>query len=386
MFPYNGRYNMMVTDETETMHPEVRKILIIEDEFPMRYLIEYQLKQNGYEVCLAKDGPDGLKVMAHNRPDLVLLDVMMPGMDGFEVCTRIKDNPETADIPVIFVTASELHDYRLRAFDVGAAEYITKPFRAEELVRQITAVLERQSGIQEEEMVEQTVPETVQAGHVVSLFSPKGGVGVTTLTIQLAEAIALQAGRPSVIIDFDLPLGGVAPMLRLFPRHDIVELLKVAPEYITLSMIDEFALRHRENIFVIPAPGRLIDPATSPDTTTLKRVTDILTAAGHTVLIDVGNHLRQCTVDVLSNCQLILGVTSGQPLANQQLNLFLESANQLGLDSRCILPVINEMAGPVREITLSRVPAARLPYTGDPTDTKLWLKQQGLRKLVSLLY
>jgi DNA-binding response OmpR family regulator len=377
---------MMVTDETETMHPEVRKILIIEDEFPMRYLIEYQLKQNGYEVCLAKDGPDGLKVMAHNRPDLVLLDVMMPGMDGFEVCTRIKDNPETADIPVIFVTASELHDYRLRAFDVGAAEYITKPFRAEELVRQITAVLERQSGIQEEEMVEQTVPETVQAGHVVSLFSPKGGVGVTTLTIQLAEAIALQAGRPSVIIDFDLPLGGVAPMLRLFPRHDIVELLKVAPEYITLSMIDEFALRHRENIFVIPAPGRLIDPATSPDTTTLKRVTDILTAAGHTVLIDVGNHLRQCTVDVLSNCQLILGVTSGQPLANQQLNLFLESANQLGLDSRCILPVINEMAGPVREITLSRVPAARLPYTGDPTDTKLWLKQQGLRKLVSLLY
>ncbi len=384
MFPYNGRYNMMVADETETMHQEVRKILIIEDEFPMRYLIEYQLKQNGYEVNLAKDGPEGLKAISHSRPDLVLLDVMMPGMDGFEVCTHIKNNPETADIPVIFVTASELHDYRLRAFDVGAAEYITKPFRAEELVQQITAVLERQH--ETEERTVTAVPEKVQTGHVVSLFSPKGGVGVTTLTIQLAEAIALQTGRPSVIIDFDLPLGGVAPMLRLFPRHDIVELLKVAPEYITLSMIDEFALRHRESIFVIPAPGRLIDPATSPDMTTLKHITDILTTEGHNVLIDVGNHLSQCTVDVLSNCKLILGVTSGQPLANQQLNLFMESADQLGLDSRCILPVINEMAGPVREITLSRVPAARLPYTGDPTDTKLWLKQQGLRKLVSLLY
>ncbi|MCL4265457.1 MAG: response regulator [Anaerolineae bacterium] len=378
---------MMVTDEIETMHQEVRKILIIEDEFPMRYLIEYQLKQNGYEVSLAKDGVEGLKAIVLHRPDLVLLDVMMPGMDGFEVCTHIKNNPETADIPVIFVTASEAYDYRLRAFDVGAAEYITKPFRAEELVRQITAVLERQQGVYEEEEEEGTaVPETVPTGHVISLFSPKGGVGVTTLTIQLAEAIALQAGQSSVIIDYDLPLGGVAPMLRLTPRHDIVELLKVAPEYITLSMIDEFTLRHSDNIFVIPAPGRLMDPNTSPNSAAFKRVTDILTAAGHNVLVDVGSHINQCVVDVLAHSKLILAITSGQQVANQHVNTFLESADRLGLDSRCILPVINELAGPVREFTLSRVPAARIPFTGDPSDTKLWLKQQGLRKLVSLLY
>ncbi len=386
MFLFSDKYSNMAEAEMENMHPEVQKILIIEDEFPMRYLIEYQLKQNGYEVNLAKDGPTGLQAITHSRPDLVLLDVMMPGMDGFEVCTHIKNNPETADIPVIFVTASEVHDYRLRAFDVGAAEYITKPFRAEDLVRQITTVLDRQQEPDEEEETATAVPEPVQTGYVVSLFSPKGGVGVTTLTIQLAEAIALQVGRPSVIIDLALPLGGVAPMLRLFPRHDIVELLKVAPEYITLSMIDEFALRHRESIFVIPAPGRVIDPAIRPNVITLNHITKILTAEGHNVLIDVGSQINQCTVDILKNSKLILGITSGQPLANQQLNTFMESADRLGLDSRRILPVINEMAGPVREITLSRVPAARLPYTGDPTDTKLWLKQQGLRKLVSLLY
>lgn len=376
----------MVEDEIKTMPQEVRKILIIEDEFPMRYLIEYQLKQNGYEVCLAKDGPDGLKAIAHNRPDVVLLDVMMPGMDGFEVCTQIKNNPETADIPVIFVTASEVRDYRLRAFDVGAAEYMTKPFRAEELVEQITAVIERQQGGHEETETETAVAETVQAGHVISLFSPKGGVGVTTLTIQLAEAIAIQTEQPSIIIDFALPLGGVAPMLHLFPRHDIVELLKILPEYITLNTIDEFALRHRDNVFIIPAPGRLINPQTNLPMAAFKQVTDILTAAGYNVLIDTGSHINQYVVDVLAGSKLILAITSGQAVANQHLNTFMESADRLGLDSRRILPVINEMAGPVRDITLSRVPAARIPYTGDASETKLWLKQQGLRKLVSLLY
>ncbi len=376
----------MLEDEIKTMHQEVRKILIIEDEFPMRYLIEYQLKQNGYEVCLAKDGPDGLKAIAHNRPDVVLLDVMMPGMDGFEVCTEIKNNPETADIPVIFVTASEVREYRLRAFDVGAAEYMTKPFRAEDLVQQITAVIERQHGVDEETQPDTAVPETVQAGHVISLFSPKGGVGVTTLTIQLAEAIAIQAEQPSLIIDFDLPLGGVAPMLHLFPRHDIVELLKILPEYITLSTIDEFTLRHRDNVFIIPAPGRLMNPQTNLSMAAFKQVTDILTAEGYNVLIDTGSHINQYVVDVLAGSKLILAITSGQPVANQHLNTFIESADRLGLDSRRILPVINEMAGPVRDITLSRVPAARIPYTGDASETKLWLKQQGLRKLVSLLY
>lgn len=376
----------MLEDEIKTMPQEVRKILIIEDEFPMRYLIEYQLKQNGYEVCLAKDGPDGLRAIALNRPDVVLLDVMMPGMDGFEVCTEIKNNPETADIPVIFVTASEVHDYRLRAFDVGAAEYMTKPFRAEELVQQITAVIERQQEVVEETEPDTAVPETVQAGHVISLFSPKGGVGVTTLTIQLAEAIAIQAERPSIIIDFDLPLGGVAPMLHLSPRHDIVELLKISPEYITLSTIDEFTLRHRDNVFIIPAPGRLMNPQTNLHMAAFKQITDILTAEGYNVLIDTGSHINQYVVDVLAGSKLILAVTSGQPVANQHLNTFIESADRLGLDSRHILPVINEMAGPVRDITLSRVPAARIPYTGDASETKLWLKQQGLRKLVSLLY
>lgn len=370
---------------------ETRKILIIEDEFPMRYLIEYQLKHNGFVVNLAKDGPDGLKAIHQDRPDLVLLDVMMPGMDGFEVCQHIKNDPETAEIPVIFVTASEVGEYRARAFDVGAAEYMTKPFRPDELMQQITTALQRvevaygEEDEEEESDTDTAVSKQKQIGHIISLFSPKGGVGVTTLTVQLAEAITIHTQRPIVLIDFDLPLGGIAPMLRLFPRHDIVELLTVPKEYLTLDVIDQFALRYRDNMFIIAAPGRLMDPDSCPDMDAFARVVELLTQAGYDIVMDMGHQLSRWSVTALAASHFIFAVTSGQPLANRQVDVFLKSADHLGLDPRRIMPVINEMFGAVREVTLSRVPAARIPYNGDPSDTKLWLKEQGLRKLVSLL-
>jgi pilus assembly protein CpaE len=368
------------------MQQDNKKILIIEDEFPMRYLIEYQLKHNGYVVNLAKDGPDGLKAIQQDRPDLVLLDVMMPGMDGFEVCLHIKNNPETADIPVIFVTASEVYDYRTRAFDVGAAEYMTKPFRPEDLVEQIKAVIHRSGATYEGVYSETAVSQQKTNGQTISLFSPKGGVGVTTLAVQFAEAITVHAERPVVLIDLHLPLGGLAPMLRLFPRHDITELLKVPKSYVTMEIVDQFAMRYRDNIYLIPAPGRLLDPQLNLNMETFRHVLDLLTKGGYEVVVDVGSQLSKYAIEALAASQLTFIVTSGQAVSNQQVDAVLQAADHFGLDARRLMPVINEVAGPVREVTLSRVPVARLPFSGQPSDTKLWLKEQGLRKMVTLLY
>lgn len=369
------------------MSQETKKILIIEDEFPMRYLIEYQLKHNGYEVNLAKDGLTGLKEIQKNRPDLVLLDVMMPGMDGFEVCQRIKQAPETSDIPVIFVTASEAYEYRLRAFDVGAAAYVTKPFRPEQLVEQITAVLYRQAANEQPETEpEANVPTAVTPGYVTSFFSPKGGVGLTTLAIQYAEAVTLRTGKTAVLIDLHLPLGGVAPMLHLFPQHDIIELLNIPHEYISISTIDQFVLRYQEKLFVIPAPGRLINLNVTPNLTVFRHVLETLTQAGYEVVIDVGSAINPYTVEVMSLSELVFVVTSGDPLTDQLVNTFCQTADQLGLKQRRLMPVINELLGPVQEISLTHLPVARIPFTKAPSDTQLWLKEQGLRKMVALLY
>lgn len=368
------------------MSDDTKKILIIEDEFPMRYLIEYQLKHNGYEVHLAKDGVTGLNEIQKNRPDLVLLDVMMPGMDGFEVCERIKRNPATTDIPVIFVTASEAHEYRARAFDVGAAEYITKPFRPEQLVEQITAVLCPQSGNDAEAGVETETAVEPSTGYVTALFSPKGGVGLTTLAIQYAEAITMRTGKTAVIIDLHLPLGGVAPMLQLFPQHDIIELLNIPQEYISINTIDQFALRHQEKLFVIPAPGRLINLNVTPNMTAFRHVLDTLTQAGYEVVIDVGNAITPYAVEVMALSEIVFVVTSGEPLTDQLINNFCQNADQLGLKQRRLMPVMNELFGPIQQISLTQLPVARIPFTRNPSDTQLWLKEQGLRKMVALLY
>lgn len=364
---------------------ESKKILIIEDEFPMRYLIEYQLRQSGYVVNLAKDGADGLKAIQQNPPDLVLLDIMMPDMDGFEVCTRIKSNPETAHIPVIFVTASEVHEYRGRAFDVGAAEYLTKPFQPDELVAQITAVLHHTEATYEEMSPETVVLSQKATGHITSLFSPKGGVGVTTLAIQFAEALLLQSGRPVMLVDLNLPLGGIAAQLHLFPRHDILELLNIPKEHLNLDIIQQFTLHYRDNMFIIPAPGRLIDPHTQPNMESFERVAELLTGAGYELILDVGSHLTSYAASALVASDLLFVVSSGEPVANQQVDIFIKSADQLQIKPRRIMPVINELYGAAPEATLCRVPVARIPFANAPSDTGVWLKEQGLRKMVSLL-
>jgi len=110
------------------------KILAVDDNPENVELINDILATSGYMVIPAKDGPTALALAESHEPDLVLLDVNMPGMDGFEVCTRLKSNDKTAHIPVIMVTAMNDVDYRVRGLTVGADDYLSKPFSPRELI------------------------------------------------------------------------------------------------------------------------------------------------------------------------------------------------------------------------------------------------------------
>ena len=105
------------------------KILVIEDDPDIQQLIHLALEfTGGYEVALASDGPEGLGKAAAERPDLILLDAMMPGMDGFEVCRRLKGDAATSGIPVVFLTAKAQANEIEEGLRLGAAGYLTKPF------------------------------------------------------------------------------------------------------------------------------------------------------------------------------------------------------------------------------------------------------------------
>lgn len=117
-------------------------ILIVDDNNKNLQFLGALLKENGYEVGAAGDGSKALAFLEETKPSLILLDIMMPGMDGYEVCRRIKQNNLTSSIPIIFLTAKSENDDLISAFEAGCVDYITKPFNSLELLARVKTHVE----------------------------------------------------------------------------------------------------------------------------------------------------------------------------------------------------------------------------------------------------
>ncbi|MCB1371854.1 MAG: response regulator, partial [Rhodobacteraceae bacterium] len=119
------------------------KILVIEDEEPISQLLAYNLSKEGFTVATSSDGDEAMIAVDESRPDLVLMDWMLPNVSGIELCRQLRSRSETRDIPVIMLTARGEEEDRVRGLDVGADDYVTKPFSMSELVARMRAVLRR---------------------------------------------------------------------------------------------------------------------------------------------------------------------------------------------------------------------------------------------------
>lgn len=176
--------------QPRTINMSGKRILIVDDEAPMRHLLSKQLKRAGFDPTTAADGEAALAAatgLLNGAPtfDAVVLDVVMPGMDGFEVCRRLKANPRTDGIPVIFLSASCSGEFRRRAFSVGAADFLAKPFQTHELPVYIQATLRRGDG------------PARSTGHIVSVIGDNRAAGGAATAIRLAETAALQGPGPA---------------------------------------------------------------------------------------------------------------------------------------------------------------------------------------------
>jgi len=119
-----------------------KKILLIEDDDSMVKILEFRLKKNGFNVVVALDGEEGMEKVKKNKLDLVILDLMLPKLPGEEVCRRMRKDRETADIPVIMLTAKALDVDRIVGKVIGADYYITKPFDPEDLLKKINKLID----------------------------------------------------------------------------------------------------------------------------------------------------------------------------------------------------------------------------------------------------
>lgn len=118
-----------------------KRILVIEDEEALANMMKIRLEKNGYDVLLAYDGEDGLKKTKEEMPDLILLDIILPIMDGWTVCKQLKADPKTKAIPIIVISAIEKRALTEKSTDAGADDYILKPLNAKDLLAKIAALI-----------------------------------------------------------------------------------------------------------------------------------------------------------------------------------------------------------------------------------------------------
>ncbi len=120
-----------------------KTVLVIDDEAELLKLLDYNLTKAGYLALTAKDGPTGLALARRHHPDLIILDVMMPGMDGWEVCKAVRGDPALAAVPVLMLTAKAEESDRVLGLELGADDYVVKPFGIREVLARVKALLRR---------------------------------------------------------------------------------------------------------------------------------------------------------------------------------------------------------------------------------------------------
>ena len=180
------------------------RVLVAEDERDVAELIRYTLAREGFEVVVATNGADALREARESRPDLVLLDLMLPQVNGWELCRRLKQDPATRMLPVIMLTARAEEGDKVLGFELGADDYVTKPFSTRELVARVRAVVRRSRPPEVEERRHR-----IKVGDLVvdrQRFEVTVGGRAVTLTPKEFELLATLAAEPGRVFGRDVLL------------------------------------------------------------------------------------------------------------------------------------------------------------------------------------
>ncbi len=252
-----------------------KRILVVDDDPQLQRLLQLALKREGYDVKVVSTGEEAIASVLTFQPDLILMDVMMPDMDGYEATKRIRRMPQGRDIPVIFLSALTQVEAKVKGLRVGGTDYVTKPVNLPELLARIEAHL----GL--------TLP---PLGQLVTVMGARSGVGTTTFVVNLA--LAVQEKSPSskiMIVDWRRPVGDVAIFLGLLEPPSLDMLLP------GVTRVDEEALSQIVTEYVpgISVVAGSADPAAAQHMD-MERMSDVLETAlvmADYVIVDVGPFL-----------------------------------------------------------------------------------------------
>jgi pilus assembly protein CpaE len=309
------------------------KILIVDDDQNVQRLLQYTLKQEGYDVVVAADGAEGFRLWGAEAPDLILLDVMLPKLDGYQVATKIRtEEGESAHVPIIMLTAEREVEQKVRGLKAGADDYLIKPFHPAELMARIKSLLARFSP---KDLMLSRPP----LGRILAFYGAKGGVGTTTISINAAIALHRELGRKVCLVDGNLQFGDHRVFLDLgLDRKSIVDVV-TAPS-MDGDLIRQVMVKHDSGVDLLLAPP-------SPETAELVRPEHLPAIMEHLrnlydyVIVDIDKRLDDINLGVFESADTIFVVMTADLSCLKNVRLILETVDHLGYPASKVQLVLN---------------------------------------------
>jgi pilus assembly protein CpaE len=338
------------------------RILVVDDDPVNLKLVFAVLKQAGYDVFTAASGPEALSRVDEILPELIVSDVEMPEMNGYELTRRLRQKANTAQLPIMILTSHDTVQEKIKGFEAGADDYMTKPFEPAELQARIRVLLRRVTALPAES---QRIK-----GKTIAVFSLRGGVGTSTIAANLATGLAQMWSCGTGLIDLVLTSGQSALMLNLPLRKTWADLAHAPIGEMDAALIEQVFLHHASGAFVLAAPNR----PEQAELITGDKVSHVLTVLKeryHYLVLDLPHDFSATTLAGLDNADEILLVLAPEVASLHAATCALDVFDTLKYPRNIVRLVLNwtfERRGLARkeiEDALARLIDVIVPFAPD---------------------
>jgi pilus assembly protein CpaE len=308
------------------------KILIVDDDLDTLKLVGLILQRHGYEIIAANGGLPALQKAAAERPDIILLDLMMPDLDGYEVTRRLRADTSLAHIPIVMFTAKTMLDDKVAGFEAGADDYLTKPTHPSELIAHVKALLARSQG-------PRAAAQAAERGRMVGFLSAKGGVGLTTVALNFS-ALATQAGHDVILADLHPGSGSLSLMLGAAQNQSLAALVTKPVGDINQRAVQAQLVSHASGLRLLPCSVAPSEAGLMNNVTQVEAIVKTLNTMCKLLVLDMGTGIVEATRRIAPLCESVVVTTDPTRPSVMQTKALLSDLNTLGLTTGKIEVVI----------------------------------------------
>jgi CheY-like chemotaxis protein len=362
------------------------KILVVDDDVDTLRLVGLMLQRQGYEIAAASSGRQALSMARSEDPDLIILDVMMPDMDGYEVTRRLRTDQSTASIPIIMFTAKTQIDDKVTGFEAGADDYLTKPTQPRELFAHVKAVLARTSKARTPAPHTSATPPS-ERGHVVGVLAAKGGLGVTTVALNLGVILRSKSLKNVIVAEYRPGQGTIGLTLGYLKPNALNELLDKKPGELTPAGVEQVLINHNSGVQLLLASYEPSDARYQAHPDGFLSLTKTLAYMTHYLILDLGSALPPLTDKVLSACDELIVLVEPHPHTILQTKTMLKALNAKGFgQGRVRVVLVNRIRSDVQTSWNQAQEELEYHLSVVFTPAPEILYQAGLRNIPVVLY